>query len=1702
VDASGDIRVMGFSNATWGAPLLSYSGDRDAFVAKIKNPPTAVDDVCTVAEGGTYNQSASGVLSNDTDPDGDSLTAVKVTDPAHGTVTLNANGSFTYAHDGSETTSDSFTYVANDGLLDSNVATVTITVTPVNDPPVLEPIGDRSVYEAQLLQFAVHATDPDGDALTYFASTLPAGATFDSASGVFSWTPSYEQAGTYEMMFLVVDDGTPIYIDAEEITITVNNVDRAPTDVALSNASVDENQPGGTLVGTLSVTDPDAGDTFGYSLVAGEGDADNAAFAIAGDQLETAASFDYEARNSYTVRVRTTDAGGLTYDETFTIVVTDTPLPTAVTGGIEDLTITGATLTGTVNPNGWPTVARFEWGTDPELAAPTLTDPVDIGGGTDGVPVSALLDGLSQGVTYYYRAVAESVEGVSRGAIDYFSPEPADTAAIVVNSPDDPATPAPGKMTLREAVARLDDGGTITFDPRLDGGRIDLTIVGEEHSLLKGEVFTLDMASRTWLFEGYQERDYGKSALYAAKTLTIDASALPGGITVAWAGGETSHARVLAVYGNLFMSNVTVTSGWVASEALPGNTAQPYTLARGGGLAVWGVARLTDCVISGNRAEGDPNGSRDRGTFGGGIYADTVDLSGCVVSGNAVTGFGGAGGGVYSVGGVESYLTSTVGRSAVTGNRVTAQHAYGGGLYSDGGGPGNLNVLEIKDCTIARNLVEDHPGIAQSSMMQYYYRGGGVYMSNGYLWIEGSTIVENAVTGVATSFGDKPNMGGGGIAATIGDAHVVESMEISRSIIAGNTLGGVPSDVFTGSLLNFYSLGHNLLGKIDFTYMLVPVSAWDCLSRRHYPKTGDRDGVALGDVLDLDGISRHDDIVSVGADSGEQAVLSYPPIGDALDRVPKEGYPVSVVYAGYYLDEYSNPEAVDDFAYLVLDKLRTQYAEELGPDFGSSFGDLSDVIFHGPAYIWPSDPANLPWINFWRQLDAEIGDRLGAVRLGDDFWATFPNGKITEGEYGHDLEMTSYSSYYGLIIAGDTDQVGNSRWVDDWADVGAVEHRAILLSPSHIDENQPAGRFVGTFSTNGDASSGTYTYTLVGGTGDGDNALFQVVGNMLQAQASFDHEAKETCFIRVRSTGPGDAAVEMPMVVRVGDLNEAPTDILLAGGSVEEGWPEWTDAGTFSTIDPDSGDTFTYALVSGDGDADNASFEIVDQWLMALETFDFETKNSYSIRVRAEDAGGLAVEKILTVAVTDVNEAPVAADDDYTVAEGGTLAEAAPGVLGNDFDPEGNLLAALVAGPEHGTLTLNADGSFTYVHDGSETTLDSFTYLASDGSLDSEVATVTITVTPENDPPVLEPVGDQGIAEGGVLEFTLAAVDPDAGQALTFGATGKTSWMTLDASTGAFRATPGLADAGAYPVTFTVTDGTLTDSEAVLITVGQTDVPGDFDLDGMVDLVVFYPANGNWYIKGSSGASVTRNWGWNDTIPVPADYDQDEINDLAVYHPPSGNWHVNGSDGTNLTRNWGWAATIPVPADWDADGQTDLAVYYPTNGTWYIKGSAGANQTRNWGWAATTPVPGDYDGDGILDLAVYYQANGNWYIKGSTAGNITRSWGWNAAMPVPADWDGDGTTDLAVYYPVNGTWYIKGSLGVNRTQNWGWNAAWPVPADWDGDGAVDLAVYYAANGTWYIKGSAGVNRTQNWGWNGAHPVFLQYQINRQTGFVE
>lgn len=106
--------------------------------------------------------------------------------------------------------------------------------------------------------------------------------------------------------------------------------------------------------------------------------------------------------------------------------------------------------------------------------------------------------------------------------------------------------------------------------------------------------------------------------------------------------------------------------------------------------------------------------------------------------------------------------------------------------------------------------------------------------------------------------------------------------------------------------------------------------------------------------------------------------------------------------------------------------------------------------------------------------------------------------------------------------------------------------------------------------------------------------------------------------------------------------NGAPADISLSQSLVAENSETNTLVGTLSSLDPDTGDTHTYTLVTGAGDANNDRFAIVNGQLRTTTMFDFETKSSYSIRIRSTDAGELSFEKQFTIGVIDVNEAPTA----------------------------------------------------------------------------------------------------------------------------------------------------------------------------------------------------------------------------------------------------------------------------------------------------------------------------------------------------------------------------------------------------------------------------------------------------------------------------
>ncbi len=225
-------------------------------VTAVNDVPVAAGDAYTKAEDTVLTVPAPGVLGNDSDPDGDPLTAALVTGPSHGSLSLNANGSFSYTPAADFAGSDSFTYRASDGTLTSNVATVTITVTPVNDVPVAA--GD-AYTKAEDTVLTVPApgvlgndSDPDGDPLTAALATGPShGSLSLNANGSFSYTPAADFAGSDSFTYRA-SDGT-LSSSPATVTITVTPVNDAPTATVVAGGTCGTDDHSGTI--TLAVGD-------------------------------------------------------------------------------------------------------------------------------------------------------------------------------------------------------------------------------------------------------------------------------------------------------------------------------------------------------------------------------------------------------------------------------------------------------------------------------------------------------------------------------------------------------------------------------------------------------------------------------------------------------------------------------------------------------------------------------------------------------------------------------------------------------------------------------------------------------------------------------------------------------------------------------------------------------------------------------------------------------------------------------------------------------------------------------------------------------------------------------------------------------------------------------------------------------------------------------------------------------------------------------------------------------------------------------------------------------------------------------------------------------------------------------------------------------------------------------------------------------
>jgi len=193
----------------------------------------------------------------------------------------------------------------------------------------------------------------------------------------------------------------------------------------------------------------------------------------------------------------------------------------------------------------------------------------------------------------------------------------------------------------------------------------------------------------------------------------------------------------------------------------------------------------------------------------------------------------------------------------------------------------------------------------------------------------------------------------------------------------------------------------------------------------------------------------------------------------------------------------------------------------------------------------------------------------------------------------------------------------------------------ISLSADSILELQPVGTAIGNFSSTDEDIGDTHTYSLVTGTGSTDNSLFTISGNQLQSSITYTF-TNQIYSIRVQTMDAGGLTFEKVFPIKIINVNQAPTDIILDTVFVNEDNDPMFHISKIKTIDPDSGDTHIYSLVSGQGADDNDEFVVENDNLIILNKTNYDVKPVYHIRLKSQDAGGLSVQKAFDIQVKDV----------------------------------------------------------------------------------------------------------------------------------------------------------------------------------------------------------------------------------------------------------------------------------------------------------------------------------------------------------------------------------------------------------------------------------------------------------------------------------
>ncbi len=1304
----------------------------------VNSAPVAINDNIIVNAGGTTTVLANGntsVTDNDTDAEGNNLTVSLVSDASHGTLTLNSDGTFSYTHDGTANYTDSFTYKVYDGEDDSNTATVNIKINTVNSAPVavndniiVNAGGTTTVLANGNTSVTDNDTDAEGNNLTVsLVSDASHGTLTLNSDGTFSYThdgtANYTDSFTYK-----VNDGEDDSNTAT-VSIKINTVNSAPV---AANDNIIVNAGGTTTVlanGNTSVTDNDTdaeGNNLTVSLVS---DASHGTLILNSDGTF---SYTHDGTANYSDSFTYKVNDGEDDSNTATVNIKINTVNSAPVA-INDNIIVNAGGTTTVLANGNTSVTDND--TDAEGNNLTVSLVSDASHGTLTLNSDGTFSYTHDGTANYTASFTYKVydgEDDSNTATVNIKINTVNSAPVAVN--DNIIVNAGGTTTV------LANGNTSVTDNDTDaeGNNLTVSLVSDaSHGTLTLNSdgtfsYTHDGTANytdSFTYKVNDGEDDSNTATVSIKINTVNSAPVAANDNIIVnAGGTTT---VLANGNTSVTDNDTDAEGNNLTVSLVSDASHGTLILNSDGTFSYthdGTANYSDSfTYKVNDGEDDSN------TATVNIKINTVNSAPVAINDNIIV----------NAGGTTTVLAN--GNTSVTDNDTDAEG-------------NNLTVSLVSDAshgTLTLNsdgtFSYTHDGTANYTDSFTYKVYDGEDDSN----TATVNIKINTVNSAPVAVNDNIIVNAGGTTTVLANGNT--SVTDNDTDAEGNNLTvSLVSDASHGTLtLNSdgtFSYTHDGTANYSdsFTYKVYDGEEDSNTATVNIKiNTVNSAPVAINDniIVNAGGtttvLANGSTSVTDNDTDAEGNKLTVSLVSDASHGTLTLNSDGTFFYTHDGTDNYT-----DSFTYKVNDgeddsntatvriKINTVNSAPvaINDNIIVNAGGTTTVLANGNTSVTDND------------TDAE-GNNLTVSLVSDASHGTLTLNSDGTFSYTHDGTTNYSDSFTYKVNDGEDDSntatvsikintvnsapvaVNDNIIVNEGGTTTALANGATSVTDNDTDAegNTLTVSLVsdvsyGTLILNSD---GTFSYTHDGTANYTDSFTYKV-------NDGEDDSNTATVNIKINTVNSAPVAVNDNIIVNAGG-----TTTVLANGNTSV-----TDNDTDA-----EGNKLTVSLVS---DASHGTLILNSDGTFSY-THDGTANYTDSFTYKVNDGEKNSNVATVYITVNAVNTAPVAINDSIVVECGNTVSElinSSISILDNDTDAEGNTLtASLISDVSYGTLTLNSDGTFSYTHDGSANYSDSFTYKAYDGSDESNIASVYITINATNTPPVA--INDSIVVEYG-----------------------------------------------------------------------------------------------------------------------------------------------------------------------------------------------------------------------------------------------------------------------------------------------------------------------------------------------------------------